>query len=338
MATLSRARSAGKSSGAPNLLARCMELVEGHAHAALLLMRILFWMPRATVRHGGYTFVAKSREEWAVEAGISFDQCKRAMAVLCSLGLVATEQHKFGGRNITHVRVTGRALALLPAAAERCTSAPLSTRRYDRERQQGEDGVLAHAGGLGTDSSRDSGRKNSAQPQSGLHPAEPGKPCKAEAKFSTEGGVNPDSIAALEEIWQSGVAESYGGFVPSWTSKERGQMGHFRKVCPPDAAVPVLEACLGDWALFAAMAKSDAGAWNLPSRPTVGFLVKYAGVAVNLWQAKTKPKVPPTPKLKPQQTSAPSVEKPAPGEEKVSLEMVMAALSEPIAGGPPADN
>jgi hypothetical protein len=161
MGTLSRAGSAGKCSGVRNLAARCMELAEGHAHAALLLLRILFWMPKATVRHGGHTFVAKSRQEWANEAGISFDQCKRAMAELRRLGLVATEQHKFGGRNITHIRVTGRALALLPTAGvgggsapperrkpappERCTSAPLSTRRYDRERQQEEDCALSRA-------------------------------------------------------------------------------------------------------------------------------------------------------------------------------------------------
>ena len=119
MGTLSRARSADKCSGVRNLGARCMELAEGHPHAALLLMRILFWMPKATVRHGGHTFVAKSRQEWAVEAGTSPEQCKRAMAVLRRLGLVATEQHKFGGRNITHVRLMGHALALLPTPGVR---------------------------------------------------------------------------------------------------------------------------------------------------------------------------------------------------------------------------
>ena len=196
--------------------------------------------------------------------------------------------------------------------------------------------MLPHAGGLGTDSSQDSGQRNSNQPQSGWHPAEPGKPCNAEAKFGTEPGLKPESTAVLEQIWKSRITESYGGFVPNWTSKERGQIGQFRKVCPPGAAVPVLEACLGDWTVFSAMAKSNAGAWNLPSRPTVAFLVRYAGVAVNLWQAKTKPKVPPKPKPNPQQTPVQPVEKPESGEEKVSLETVMAALFDPPAGGPPA--
>jgi hypothetical protein len=87
MATLSRARGAGKPSGASNLVARCMELTQGHAHAALLLQRIAYWQPRAAPRYGGHTFVAKSRQEWAVETNLSFDQCKRAIALLRRLGL-----------------------------------------------------------------------------------------------------------------------------------------------------------------------------------------------------------------------------------------------------------
>jgi len=162
MSNLPRAIGAGKPAGAPNLVARCLELAQGLAHAALLLQRIAYWMPRATVRRGGHTVVAKSRQEWAVEAGISLDQCKRAFGELRRLGLVATEQHKFFGRNITPVRLTGPALALLPppgvrggsappewrkpAPPERCASAPLSIKGETyKELQQEEDCVLAHA-------------------------------------------------------------------------------------------------------------------------------------------------------------------------------------------------
>ena len=139
--------------------------------------------------------------------------------------------------------------------------------------------------------------------------------------------AEPDSLPALEELWRSRVAETYGGFVPNWTAKERGQMSNFRKICPPGAAPAVLEACLNDWALFATMAKANAGAWDLPARPTVGFLFKFVGVAVNLWLSKTK-KAPPKPKASPppnpQQSPAASTVKP-PGEESASLETVMAA-------------
>ena len=144
--------------------------------------------------------------------------------------------------------------------------------------------------------------------------------------------AEPDSLPALEELWRSRVAETYGGFVPNWTAKERGQMSNFRKICPPGAAPAVLEACLNDWALFATMAKANAGAWDLPARPTVSFLLKFVGVAVNLWLSKTKPKAQPKPKASPppnpQQAPAAPTVKP-PGEEKASLETVLAAAFGP---------
>jgi hypothetical protein len=353
MANLPRASGAGKTSSAPNLIMRCMELAEGHAKAALLLMRILFWMPKATVRHKGHTFVAKSRQEWAAEAGISFDQCKRGFVELRRLGLVATEQHKFFGRNITHVRLTGRALALLlppgvrggsappkwrkPARPERCTSAPLSIQGDTyKERQQEEDCVLAHATAPNEDSGQeDAGAKckNNTPTPGGL--VEPEIPPKSKPESTCADSAKPDSVPVLEQIWQEIVADTYGGFVPNWTNKERRQMRHFRDACPPGAAAPVLETCLRDWALFGVMAKSNAGAWDLPTRPTVAFLLKFVGVAVNFWQAKTKPKVPAAPNPdqgppKPQQTPPQPIVKPAPGEEKASAEMVMAALFESL--------
>jgi hypothetical protein len=108
-------------------------------------------------------------------------------------------------------------------------------------------------------------------------------------------------------------------------------MRQFREACPPGTAAPVLDACLREWALFGAMAKSNAAAWDVPSRPTVAVLLKFVDIAVNFWEAQTKPKISASPKpapSKPHQTPAQPNVKPAPGEEKVSAEMVMAALSE----------
>jgi hypothetical protein len=63
----------------------------------------------------------------------------------------------------------------------------------------------------------------------------------------------------------------------------------------------------------------------VPTRPTVAFLLKFVGVAVNSWQASTKPNVAASPKPdqappKPQQTPPQAIVKPAPGEEKASAE------------------
>ena len=201
--------------------------------------------------------------------------------------------------------------------------------------------MLAHATAPGDDSGQEDGGDCNDRTSSQSDLAEPATPADSKPETTSADSAKPDSVPALEKVWQEIVAEVYGDFVPSWTAKERGQMRRFREACPPCAAAPVLEACVRNWPVFGAMAKSDAGAWDLPARPTVGFILKFVGVAVNFWQTKTKPKIPPSPKPdapKPQQTPAQSTVKLAPGEEKVSLEMVMAALFEPMAGGPPADN
>jgi len=49
----------------------------------------------------------------------------------------------------------------------------------------------------------------------------------------------------------------------------------------------VLEYCLGNWEDFVRRAKREAGAFNLPEKPTLGFLVKFVGIAVTDWQAES---------------------------------------------------
>ena len=79
------------------------------------------------------------------------------------------------------------------------------------------------------------------------------------------------------------------------------------------------------------LAKSNAGAWNLPARPNVSFLVKFAGDAVSLWQTESKLNVPPLPKshlaaLTPPRNPAQLAGNTARTKERAPLEEVMAAL------------
>jgi hypothetical protein len=343
MGTLSRVLGAGKSSGASNLVARCMELTQRNADAALLLQRALFWMRHAKIQHGGKTWIAKTAADWCEETRLSPKRYERAVDRLRRLGLVETEQHRFRGHNITHLRLTERAVLELrafgalgfPSSGE--PESPKNGELHiqgetDREKQTGKDCVLPHADDLGEDSSEgDSGKEESHQAQSPSHPVELEHACPNEDEIASAIGLDPVSLAALEQIWRTRIAESYGGLVPNWTSKERGQMAHFRRVCPPVAARAVLEAVLRDWPMFVSLAKSNAGALNLPVRPNVGFLVKFAGDAVNLWQAKSKPKVPSLPQphlaaLTPHRSPAQPPAKLPQVEEKAPLEVVMAAL------------
>lgn len=92
------------------LIARCHAATK-NANAAILLYRIAFWMPKAKVSHKKLQWVANSASQWCQQTGLSFDQYRRAITLLKALALVETEQHLFGGKNITHVRLTEKGWA-----------------------------------------------------------------------------------------------------------------------------------------------------------------------------------------------------------------------------------
>jgi len=100
-----------------NLIAKCRQAT-GSGDTALLLLRIGFWMPKATIKFGGRLLIAKSNANWCEETGLSPKQCKTAMARLRQLQMVITERHIdcASSRNITHLRLTeyGRRVVDLP--------------------------------------------------------------------------------------------------------------------------------------------------------------------------------------------------------------------------------
>jgi len=74
-----------------------------------------------------------------------------------------------------------------------------------------------------------------------------------------------------------------------------GQLKQFAKLCPPGKAEVVLEHVLRHWLIFIESAEANAGVYKPPATPDVGFLLKQAGIALDLWQKhEGKPKfVPP---------------------------------------------
>jgi hypothetical protein len=142
--------------------------------AAILLYQIAYWMPKAKIRRGGHTWIAKPAAEWCAETALTLDQYRRAVHRLRHLRFVATAQHRFQGKVVTHLRLTGKGQALLEpvgtsaqpgwcnaAQPELCTSAqPKDPGHTSKTHEQDEDGVLAHAGLPGEEScNQDSGER-----------------------------------------------------------------------------------------------------------------------------------------------------------------------------------
>jgi hypothetical protein len=89
-----------------------LNLLERDMPGAALLSHIVYWFSppkdgtsKFSVQRDGKYWIAKTREEWMEECGITHTQYLRVMPILKSLGLVEVRVMKFGGQPMTHVRL-----------------------------------------------------------------------------------------------------------------------------------------------------------------------------------------------------------------------------------------
>ncbi|MCH7645337.1 MAG: hypothetical protein IH974_10940 [Myxococcales bacterium] len=85
-------------------LGACLALAQSDFRAAALLYQIRYWHGKARVWLGGHRWIAKPAAVWAAETAMSESQYKRALRKLKDLGIIETEQHLFGSKNLTHLR------------------------------------------------------------------------------------------------------------------------------------------------------------------------------------------------------------------------------------------
>lgn len=88
-----------------------LSLIFGYSPTTALLGQIMFWFlasknsgePKTKLMWGGKRWVAKTKEAWAEETGISFHQCKRALVRLQEIGLIEVQRKRFYGQVMCHV-------------------------------------------------------------------------------------------------------------------------------------------------------------------------------------------------------------------------------------------
>lgn len=84
----------------------------GHGDAALLLYRIRYWWPKATVIQDGKKWIAKTHKQWADELGMAPRTYRTAQQRLLERGLIETITAEFNDHWMLHLRPTPQAVAL----------------------------------------------------------------------------------------------------------------------------------------------------------------------------------------------------------------------------------
>lgn len=322
-------------------IGRCV-VVAGNLAAGIVLYRLIFWKPTRVIN--GRPMFAKPRSELEFETGLTSKQVKSALAQLRSAGLIQTGQHQFHGRNVMHVAVTATChQALENCAVEQSQMGPLGgpewdppevpegTASYTAYKQGGlhgghqGDGEQALAGGSETDDNL--GSEGETEMKKVRHSSVKEAILNA-AKTSPEAGKKlhkPVGVKALELVWLKAVAEATGKYVPPLTMKDAGLLKHFRSKCPPHTtATAILRHTVENWIAFVKAVETQAGIKTTPAEPRLEFLLKHAGVAINM-------AAPPKPPPKAPQKAKAVAKKPAPKVQLIAEEDKPLTLEELLA-------
>jgi hypothetical protein len=296
----------------PTRYVREVELAPAH-----LLAQIIYWFTKASngashfiVYRFGHRWLAHSREQLMEETGLTPSQIKAALRRLADQRIIVTEQHLFGSKNISHIRMhndcptwVGEGFPVGMELSDLLETAKKANSIIGKTQIKNNSDSSASGAFLLSEKDQKIGKK---------------------AISASEPAIEEVGSAALGQRFISSYAETYPDeFLPPLTNKQLGQLKLFSQSCPAGSAGKVLDWCVRNWSLFTSYAESDQGAFRRPKRPTTGYLLQYIQTAVNAYMvstaaSKAKPKLP---KYNPPPTSEPVVAPPLSSEDKlVTLE------------------
>ena len=272
--------------------------------AAWLYWHVCFWHKKpGGVDFRGRHWVFGNYESWEEKTGMSYRQLHRNFAWLRAKGWLETckgdDKVKFAllvrpsrfpggvtvsGQTLCPQTVTGSDLK----GPNHNTENP-STEIPDIEVPQPPTGASGSiiSGGVETFSPVDFPTPQSPPPQK-LEAALPHSVHDVQGLVAAHKKVHqPDSGAALAQVWQIGMKEHVPNAMIVVSVKEMGMLKNFAKHCEHGTAEAVLQLTLAEWIGFTKFCEQEAGAYKTPGTPALWFLVKYAQQAVTFYLQKT---------------------------------------------------
>jgi hypothetical protein len=94
-------------------------------------------------------------------------------------------------------------------------------------------------------------------------------------------------IPDLDVAWVQAMHAVFPGECSVLTAAERGMLNTLASICMKaclgDQASEILDHTIKNWFDYVKTTEGDHGAFNTPTKPTIGFLIKYPRPALNLW-------------------------------------------------------
>lgn len=307
----------------PVLLRREYVEITGGLAPAILLSQLVFWFkpgksgkPKLTIIREGKFWLAKTRNDWFEECGLTLKMYRNAIAELVALGLVEVRYWKFGNDKTSHYWLDTGALASLLefhgfAKSPQYALLALPDEPYGHNPMSplGTSGCALKAAPLYTETTAENTAEitNTVQHaalgiagvglsqiavEEGLTEmvvqAKSAGKTAAEVIAGIKSGSSGNVSDALHLRWKKEYAGIYGGFHGEMTMTDKGKLGRIAKAVGKDRALAVIEFAIRNWQKFAIAAKDQKGLGGAPERPVVGFLLQHYAVALESLEEASK--------------------------------------------------
>ena len=240
-----------------------------------LLSQLAYWFKpdkdgksKLKIQMDGKLWLAKSREELCAECSMTLDQYRRAIRVLIDKGLVETRVKIFAGRTVAHFWLNIDAVF-----------------------------QASQAGGSSLDYIGDNaptGLGDNPSTTLGDHAPTITETVKTTAEITPKHGGQGASMKVLDILakkkeqaagtatlrWKSNMAQIYG-FQKDLTIVEKSQLKQVCKIAG-DKSYPLIDYVTQNWLKYVNFVKTKMGLNIGPTIPTVGFLLKYADLGLQL--------------------------------------------------------
>lgn len=274
---------------------------------AVLCSQIHYWYApskngktKLRVKREGTFWIAKSRQEWSDETGLTDAQVKRALNVLADRGVIEKMLWKFSGAPTIHVRALTPQWGMLKAGEYLVSFSEASAMSEPDPHTLAPDAgsEALHNLALVTDDqsitkiTQEKTQKNTsdikASNDAGLLLSKKQNKPEGQKKIQQVDPVDVGVVISTAEIWQQ-LAEKYAheyGESVALNKKEVAQLNLLTGQLK-DRTEQVLGKVFERWVKFGKYAKAKYSAFPIPEVPTTGFVLKYPNAALNFWLSET---------------------------------------------------
>lgn len=279
---------------------------------AIVCSQIHYWyLPsrdgksKLRIKKDGNFWIAKSREEWSLETGLTDAQVRRALNVLADKGVIEKRVLRFNGAPTNYVRalrVIGRGPLKEGQWLMQISSCVSGGAMPDASATDHQSVVVEHlplvteaqsitdtTHQIKKDTTQNILASNDAKASEKIKnkfTAPEGKKYE-DGEIQTAGPTCLDSSMTgnqLQKLWKKLLAEHYCD--ETFLEPQGKQVGQFSNLAKTlgSQAFPVVSIVVPEWGRFKKFARERSGAYPIPQVPNIGFLLKCAEDALNFWQ------------------------------------------------------